>query len=85
MFISRQVEIFVLIKSMHYPMQKKYVIYFYYVARLESDLLNQCELKTVVCKQALFEGKLRYGKQGSARCRGQPRQQAEAAEPTPTA
>ena len=27
----------------------------------------------MVCKQALFEGKLRYGKQGSARCRGQPR------------
>ena len=28
-----------------------------------------CSSSTVVCKQALFEGKLRYGKQGSARCR----------------
>ena len=42
MFISRQVEKCVLVKSMHYPMQEEHVIYFYYVARLESDLLNQC-------------------------------------------
>ena len=47
MFLSRQVEIFVLIKSMHYPMQEWYVIYFYYVARLELDLLNQCVYYTL--------------------------------------
>ena len=42
MFISRQAEKCALIKFMHYPMQKKHVIYFFYVARLESDSYNQC-------------------------------------------
>ena len=47
MFISKQVEKYVLVKCMHYPKKEKHIIYFYYVARLESDLLNQCVYYTL--------------------------------------
>ena len=61
MFISRQVEKCVLVKSMHYPMQEKNVIYFHYVARLESDLLNQCVLAAAATYSTVAAGHSRLG------------------------